>query len=277
MKTATLALLALGATTATELKHNNANALRPALKLRGGVGPVEPAMAATVGCSLFALNGVYCGLAPAPAAAAYGVGQTSFNLEQMIKNLGYTFIGFAILALGVLKGVSFNKAFGWSNLPWVLLTLENIWNGVTDKMGIPVAGQYLLLAINSFGLYAGLTDTLMPAAAVGISAWTALNGAFFALNPGAGASAWGLKDADEKFLVMMKNFGYALFGYATLTYLLATGMDVSSAVGYAFIPNALSIIDGLFVSKGFLKMGSPPEPGYVWLAIMGAVIASTVV
>lgn len=265
-----LAFLALTSCAASDVK------LRPMMKLRGGVGPIEPAMAATVGSSLFALNGVYCGLAPLPACEAYGVKDASFNVEQMVKNLGYTAIGFAILAIGVLKGVPLNKAFGWANLPWVLLTLENIWNGVTTKMGIPAAGQYLLLAINAFGLYTGLTDTLMPNAAYGIAGWCALNGAFFALNPAAGASAWGLKNADEMFLTMMKNFGYSLVGYATLLYLLTSGMDAPAAIGYAFIPNALSIIDGLFVSKGFIKMGSPPEPGYVWLAIMGAVIASTV-
>ena len=51
------------------------------------------------------------------------------------QSLGYTFAGIAILALAMLKGVPFSTAFGWSNLPWLLLSLDNIWNGTAEKMG----------------------------------------------------------------------------------------------------------------------------------------------
>ena len=64
--------------------HNKA-ALRPALKLRGGLAGVDASTAATVGAWLGTVNGVYCGIAEGPACEAYGVDNPSFNMLQIVN------------------------------------------------------------------------------------------------------------------------------------------------------------------------------------------------
>ena len=252
----------------------NAANLKPALQLRGGLAGLDSTTVATVGASLFCANGIYCGIAPGPASEAYGLKDASFEVTQVIKYLGYTFVAFSILALAVLKGVSVNRAIAWAQVPWILVGLDNIWNGIAKKLGQPDFAPFLLLAINCATAYCGFTDTSMPLAATLNAAWCGLNGVFFALKPDKGAEAWGMK-ADAKFEAMMKNMGYALTACAVLTYYVANGADITTAIGYAFVPTLLSIIDQLLVSKGFETLGADPAPAYVWGAIQMAVIAGT--
>ena len=95
------------------------------------------------------MNGLYCGLAPGPAAEAYGLpGPVDFKIVEIIKSMGYTFVSVAVLALSVLKGVPLNQAIMWSVVPWTLLSLDNLWNGTAKKMGQPEGAPLLLLAIN---------------------------------------------------------------------------------------------------------------------------------
>ena len=107
---------------------------------------------------------MYCGLAPEPAAAAYGVEKPDFLMTQMIKNLGYTFVGMSILSLLLLNGMGVGKAIAWSAIPWVLNSLSSVWNGDGKKMGMTENSEYLLLAINAAVMYCGFTDTSATAA-----------------------------------------------------------------------------------------------------------------
>jgi hypothetical protein len=269
VRTITL-LAALSTTGALKLDK----AVRPVLKLRGGLAGVDPALAATVGSTLFGINGVVCGLAEGVAAEGYGLTDPSYNIQQMVKSLGYTFASFAVLALSLLKGVPFGSAFGWSVVPWLLLTVSNILNGVPAKMGMPAAGQFVLLAINTASCYCGMTGTAMPLAAKLNAGWTMLNGVMFALMPKMGAKAWGLEE-DDKFCAIFKNFGYSLVAMGTLIMATATGVDVSTAVGYGMIPMIASLADGLFVTKGFDTLNADKVPAYVWGVIMATVAALT--
>lgn len=265
-------MLAMLATAGASLAADKS--VRPALKLRGGLAGVDPKMAATVGSTLFGINGVVCGLAEGVATEGYGVKDASYNIQQMVKSLGFTFISFAVLAISLLKGVPFSAAFGWGCLPWLLLTISNILNGVPAKMGMPIAGQYLLLAINAASMYCGLTDTAMPLAAKLNAGWTLLNGVAFALVPKMGAKGWGLVE-DDKFAAIFKNFGYSLVAMGTLIMSTATGVAVEQAVGYAMIPMLVSLLDGLYINKGFDTLNADKVPAYVWGAIMTTVIALT--
>lgn len=253
---------------------NKDSSLRPALKLRGGLAGIDASAAATVGTWLGTINGVYCGIAEGPACEAYGVDNPSFNMLQIVKNLGYTFTSAGVLALCLMKGVAFNTAFAWSQLPWLLLSCSNLLNGVDVKMGIPKAGMYLLLAINAVCMYCGFTDSYMPLAATLYSAWGILNGVMFALAPSKGAEAWGVK-GDAKFEAMFKNFGYALISNSVLTYFTGAGTEVATAVGYMYAVQMVSLLDGLFVSKTFDVVTSDKMPAYAWLVIQAAVIAGT--
>jgi hypothetical protein len=245
---------------------------RPAInRLRGGdLAGIPAATVAKVGATLVGINGVYVGLAPEPASKAYGLDSASFEMTEIIKNIGYTFASMAIAALVQLNGGSFANAFGWANVPWLLLTLGNLLDGTSAKMGIPAAGTYLLLAINAAGTYCGLTNTGMPLAALLNAVWCGFNGLFFALLPSKGLEAWGLA-SDSKTDAVFKNFGYALASFGVMTAALAKGADVTTAFAYSCIAFLVGLGDMLFVSKTFDALGSPKEPGYAWIAIMAAV------
>ena len=219
-------------------------------------------------------NGAYCGLAPEPAAEAYGLKAPSFEITQMIKSLGYTFTGIAIFALSMLNGVSFANAFAWSNLPWILLSLDNIWNGTAKKMGQPAFAPLLLLAINVACFYCGITDTNVATAALGLSGWMTLNGALFALLPSKGLEAWGMSP-EPKLNAMMKNMGYSLLSNAVMVYQVNSGTEIGAAFGQSFIVMIANLLDQLFVSKGFEALEADPIPAYVWLAIQAGVVACT--
>ena len=219
---------------------------------------------------------MYCGLAPEPAAAAYGVEKPDFLMTQMIKNLGYTFVGMSILALLLLNGMGVGKAIAWSAIPWVLNSLSSVWNGDGKKMGMTENSEYLLLAINAAVMYCGFTDTNADLAAKCYAGWTALNGVYMALSPAKGAEMWGVK-TDAKTEAMMKNFGYSLASYAALVWFGNAGTEVTTAIGYSWCGMLLSLVDGLYVSKSFDAMGSAKEPAYVWGVIQLAVIAATLV
>jgi hypothetical protein len=223
---------------------------------------------------LIGANGVYCGLAPGPACEAYGVKGASYTLEQMVKSVGFTQISAAIFGLMLLKGSPLAAALGWAQVPWILLVLQNLWNGVPGKMGMPDAGQYLLLVINSATAYCGFTDTSATLAATLSAGWQALNGIIFALAPGKGAEAWGI-DADEKVTLMMKNFGYTLAQGALLIYAAASGTETTKAVGYSFLVMLASLVDMTFISGFFEAMGADKTPAAVWGAIQAAVVATT--
>jgi hypothetical protein len=252
-------------------KHSSVT--QPVLKLRGGVG-LDASTAANVGMGLIAANGLYTGLAPGPASEAYGVKDPSFTLQQMIKAVGYTQVAAAVFAFCSLKGVPLPAALAWGQVPWLLLTIDNILNKTPEKMGQPMAGQFLLLAIGLATSYCGFTDTSATNAALFSAAWQALNGVIFALAPGKGAEAWGLA-ADTKVTLMMKNFGWTLTGGAALVYSVASGTEITKAVGYLFALMMASLVDLTYFSGFFEAMGADKTPAAVWGAIQATVVAAT--
>ena len=247
---------------------------QPLLRLRGGLGGVEPTQVATAAACLSVANGLYCGLAPEPALEAYGMQKASFEVGQMCKSLGITNIAQAVLALSLLKGGDLNAAIGWSQLPFLLLSLQSIWDGTGDKMGQPKPAQFLLLGITAATMYCAFTGNNMPLAAQLSAGWALLNGIGAALAPGKLAAAWGM-NGDASFEGMMKNFGYQLCSLGVLQYLVATGTDVSKAVGYAFALSLVGLVDMMYVSRSADAMGVEKNAARAWMVIQSAVAAFT--
>jgi hypothetical protein len=246
--------------------------IKPILQMRGGM--VDAATAAKVGTALVGINGLYCGIAPKPASQAYGLKDASFEVVEMIKGLGYTFVSIALLSILSLSGMGLGMAFAWSSVPWVLQNLDNLLNGTGAKMGQPVWAPLLLLGIVCAASYCGVTGTAMPLAAQLYAGWCVLNGAFFAIAPAKGSESWGMK-ADDKFNAMFKNFGFSLVSFAVLLFSLAAGVDAPKAVGYSFAVMLVNIVDALFVSKTFDALEADKAPAYVWAAIQASVLGLT--
>jgi hypothetical protein len=248
---------------------------QPALRLRGGLAGVDGAQVAKYAGMLLLANGAYCNLAPEPACKAYGMEKPSYDIMQMVKSLGAVNLASGVLALCVLNGVDTNQAIGWASLPWLVLTLDSIFNGAGEKMGQPAFAQPLLLAITSATMYCAFTNTNMPLAATLNSAWCLLNGLGAALTPTALASAWGMK-GDAAFEGMLKNFGYQLAGYGVVQYFIANGGDSVKALGYGWVAALLSMIDMNFITKSVDALGVKKEALMGWGVIQAGVVATTV-
>jgi hypothetical protein len=63
---------------------------------------------------------------------------------------GNQLVAAQILAAMALAGSTFNNTFAWSCLPYTVFVLQGILQGRPAKHGASAAGQYLILAINTF-------------------------------------------------------------------------------------------------------------------------------
>jgi len=70
--------------------------------------------------------------------------------EWLLEFGGNQLVAVAIFAATSLAGASLNNACAWSFLPYTVFVLQGILQGRPAKHGDNAAGQYLLLAINTF-------------------------------------------------------------------------------------------------------------------------------
>ena len=101
--------------------------------------------------------------------------------------------------------------------------------------------------------------------------------------------AYGLRKLEALFAVLIAtlsfSFGYMFYAHQTDTLEIVRdtvipGIEggnaaVEQAVGYAMIPMLVSLLDGLYINKGFDTLNADKVPAYVWGAIMTTVIALT--
>ena len=78
---------------------------------------------------------------------------------------------------------------------------------------------------------------------------------------GTAPSSAATRRADSKLAAMMKNFGFSLAAYATLAGSVVCGADAAKSLGYAYAVFLMSVIDGLFISKGFEEISSSSAHG----------------
>jgi len=184
LRSVLLILVIIAAPAAALVKRSIAGGANPPiLRLRGGLGSIDPTMVAKVATGLLSANSAFVGLAPEKAAEVttpprlfriarcsatvnLGEGQPltahaacPFQVSGIklggrsawiLEYDGYTLAMGAILAVVSLSGSSLNNAVAWSCLPYTVFVLQGILQGRPAKHRVNAAGQYLELAINTF-------------------------------------------------------------------------------------------------------------------------------
>jgi hypothetical protein len=248
------------------------------MKLRGGLGSLDPTQVATYASYLSGVNAGVMALAPEKAAEMYGIENPSALTCQMAEWSGGMMLAIAITSVLALGGMDFTQALAWGSVAPTLQNIQGLLKNTASKLGFGTAAQYVPV-ITSLVLNAGLFGKAGPfdsALALKVTAgWFLINGigAYFATEPF--MKAWEGPTMSSKELAFGKFFGSVM---------ASTGVFVSSvaflekgtltAVAYAWLAFLITNLDGLFISGTMAKLGADPTGGYVWAAIQAVVAAS---
>jgi hypothetical protein len=98
-------------------------------------GAVDKMAVVKAGLSLAGLHGIVNLLAPTKSLAFYGLADTSKNLDPkmtfIVLEVGAVSMNYALIpTLQIFQGLSFEKAVGWSCLPYIFMTGHKL---LTDK------------------------------------------------------------------------------------------------------------------------------------------------
>eukprot|EP00286_Rhodomonas_abbreviata_P027143 CAMPEP_0181304542 /NCGR_PEP_ID=MMETSP1101-20121128/9212_1 /TAXON_ID=46948 /ORGANISM="Rhodomonas abbreviata, Strain Caron Lab Isolate" /LENGTH=283 /DNA_ID=CAMNT_0023410319 /DNA_START=62 /DNA_END=913 /DNA_ORIENTATION=- len=247
------------------------------LRLRGGLGDIDPNLVAKIALGPGFANAALCSLAPSKAGEVYGVTLSAIS-EWITESSGYMLLGAFLLALLTLTGkTSLAHAAAWSIVPGTVGCVKALLNNTPQKCGVAVGGQYFGLAVNAAVTYALFTVKAATATNVikGWAAWGLLNGIGLWLMPEGAGKAWGCPSLTELDALMFKVFGVNLIYYAVLLLGLAQGKAPAQAIGYSLIPFTIHMVDSAFISKTNQKFGLANGPNYFWMVFMVVVIAGT--
>jgi hypothetical protein len=268
-------LLSVLALTATAVSAKQLPRLpTKALRVRGGaILPAEPV--ATFGAAVSSINGAMVALAPGKTCEMYGLPNSPLT-EWIVENAGHVLAGTATMMWCALNGMSPEKTVAFGVIPSLLVTAKNILNEVPQKFGMPVAGQFLLAAINTATMYACFTGADWSGNAIkGYIAWGLFNGLFFAAAPEAGLKAWGLTGCADADYFMMENFGYFIIAQAVfMTSFCIKDVSAMKSLAYSFAPMAFSLVKSNFITGDADKFGMVKGPQYAWMAIIATIVAA---
>ena len=248
------------------------------MKLRGGIGGLDPTQIANAGSYLSAVNAGVMALAPEKAAEMYGLKDPSPLTCAFAEWTGGMMLMIAITSIMALGGTDFTNALAWGSVPSLIQNVQGLLKGTAAKLGFGTMAQYMPTAVSAV-LTAGLFGKIGPldsALALKITAgWFLANGlgAYFATEPF--FKAWEGPAMSPVEMNMAKFFGSVMAVSGVFVSSVAfLEKDSLTAIGYTWAAFLATNIDGLFISKTMEKMGDDPNGGYVWAAIQAVVAAA---
>jgi hypothetical protein len=246
-------------------------ALQPALQLRGGMslGGVDETQIATGLTALLGVQGLMMYQNPDKVGEMYDIPSTGVT-DFFAENIGALFLGMAIAGYSVLNGGDAAEAAGYANIPGLLLSVKNLVDDTSGKLGWSDASKYAPLAVSGL-LTAGLLgklDFLSAADALKYSAyWLLANGAGMYFVPDKAMEGWGATYKGDAEFTMVKLMGQALAGFGVFLFKLEQGASATEAIGYSWALNTAANIDANYITK---YSAFPEDKSRFWLAV-GAV------
>lgn len=246
------------------------------MKLRGGLGGIDPNQVATGASYLYAINAGVMALAPEKAAEMYGIKSPSTLTSQFAEWAGGAMLMIAIASILSLGGMDFATALAWGSVPTLVQNVQGFLNDTADKLGFGQAAKFMPLLVSAVltaGLFGKGIDSAMALKIT--AAWMGLNGAGCYLFTAPFMKAWEAPAMSAVEESMAKFFGGVMATAGVFTGSVAfLETDAITAVAYAWAFAALIQADGLFISKTFDTIGADANAGYAWMAIMAFVVAS---
>lgn len=251
-------------------------AAKQALSIRGGAGPLDPALTAKVFLGICGIQGAYDCLAPKKSFEWYGV--IADDTSILCTGIGGgLLLGWVVTAYGVLfADMPPLKAIGVGQLPTIVESLRTILNGDAIAAGANIPGRGLSnLAIVSFTAYACLSDQAYATTAVkAFAIYVGLTTTHCRLAPNSALKLWGIEESKQSPVAIFttKVMGHLGFQSAIFMLALANNIDAYKALGYSLISSFLSYV--LFMASGdFGELDFDIRLAYPWiLSVLATVI-----
>jgi hypothetical protein len=234
-------------------------------------------MVANGALALTGLNAAVIALSPAKAGEIYEVSLSGAD-EAIVKYMGLTLLGQAMMVYYSMQGESAATAIGYSILPQLIGNLQGNLNDEPGKLfGQEGPAKYINIVLAAFMAHTLLGSPLpLPqvdsgTAITAYAGWGALNGLGMYFATDKLMEAWGASGAklNKTFL---KGFGGFLTISSLTMYMLNSGEDAIKTLGYATAATLATMVDGNFISKD--APGSEASQQF-WMAINAAIVGFT--
>jgi len=271
---ASLTLVLFGTSDGKQPFVPKAVATKQALSIRGGAGPLDPALTAKVFLGSCTAQGVYDYLAPNKSLGVYGV--TADDVSTLLTGVGGGLLLMMIItAYGSLfTNMSTLEAIGLAQIPITVNNLRTILNGDSKANGLSMSGQWIKLAITSFTAHACLSGADYATVAVRtLAVVIGLTTIQCRFAPNAALKNLGLDETKRSSIAIFatKILGHHGIVAAILIGALVSNVDAYKALGYAQIPGLLSFL--LFIHTGdFNKLGFEAAKAYPWIAAVAVLV-----
>mmetsp|Transcript_18766 Transcript_18766/g.32268 ORF Transcript_18766/g.32268 Transcript_18766/m.32268 type:complete len:301 (-) Transcript_18766:226-1128(-) len=261
--------------------HEPKKALAPPVSFvtkipRGGAGPLNPDTTAKVFVGLLGFQAANAMLAPEMCLKSYCHTPDAFSTFLIETNGAVGCTAALLLGLQLFKGMSFEKAIGWSVLPYVVIELKKAFTKQGGAIGFPSANHYPSVILNLVVMCASLTD---EGFASGLNKfygiWSLINGLPMLIVPEKAGKAWGLEPKTDVGKVVMSNLGLFLIAHGMAVSVPAFGLldgdALMNSIGGAAAAVGASILFSILVKK--FDMGYKPL-AYGW-ALFSLIVAGT--
>lgn len=273
-----LSLVAASLSLASALQIEPTPAVKPLLKLRGGLGGIDAGQVATIVQGISAANAGVMSLAPKKAGEMYGVALTKWT-EFFAQWSGIIMFGQVLTAYLHAGGMALPEALAWGFLPSCVASVQDFLNDrMVGEMGMGEAAKYapplvnFALTLGAFGKVPNLAPELAAKAA---AVWMAANGLFGYFSTAAWLEGWGGKGLSAVESGMGKLMASTMCGGAV--YIAASAFRGKTALecfGAMMGMYALTSLDGLYLSKTTEAMGVDPPKVLFWAAIQAFTAAA---
>jgi hypothetical protein len=234
---------------------------------------LDQSIIAKVSGAILAIYGTILFLAPRKARDLYGTKvelkdpeRSRLVIEYMVQRHALAVVTApAIWYLHVEAGLSREKAAGVCLLPWILLCLHSLLNGIPKKMGSTTHAETSDLIVFISVAYATLSGASFSDLALkSLWGWTLASGLLLYMNPSVIDTLYGgTPEREGLVLLQWTALGANLISLALFGGAFALGMEDAKALGIAW---ASGFVTTLLNTKNFKKFNVSAGPIYVWLA-----------
>lgn len=223
----------------------------------------------------YGFNAAVCGLTPSVGCTLYGLPREEAN-ERTVQGAGAVGMTQSLmLYLQVFRGMSFEKAIGWSVWPYLLITgyqavvcnPEDVAMDYSSKKHAPVWVLNLLL------FYASQTQANWSGSLNAFYGyWSIVNALPLLIFTEETAKLWDISIKSETVKFLVRTLGYFLLAHG-VSIVVQTKGTLASAIGWSAVASTVSML-GLLLAGQFKVAGVPQGPACGWAALL-AVIAQS--
>lgn len=246
-------------------KPNKGLGTHAILSLPRGGAILAPETAAKVYTAVFGLNAIQGLLFTKAHAAFYQTKEYNTYLNFLLREaLGAGCNISLLLYLQYFQAMAFEKAVGWSCIPYMLQVVYKLATGILSELKIPVMNAVLVLALNGAVTYATLTNATFSKRLVQFYAvFSLINALLMYFVPEVAAKTWNLPvpNATQKHLIAV--VGFYLTSHALVVGLQAFDKSANVATGWSIVAVAAGLF-GLVAKGTFRKADMPNGLGVGW-------------